>query len=67
VLGFGPQFGYIFPVGDKLQGYLNLKACGEFANQNRADGWNLWLTFHFAGVAAGDARKAHDHEIGSRL
>ena len=28
-----------------MQGYLNLKAYGEFANENRPAGWNLWLTF----------------------
>ena len=39
-----PQFGYIFPVGN-MQGYVNLKAYGEFANNDRPDGWNAWLTF----------------------
>jgi hypothetical protein len=44
VLGVGPQVGFIFPVGT-MQGYLNLKAYGEFDNANRPDGWNAWLTF----------------------
>jgi hypothetical protein len=44
VVGLGPQVGYLFPIGN-LQGYLNLKAYGEFAAQDRADGWNIWLTF----------------------
>jgi hypothetical protein len=44
VLGIGPQVGYIFPVAG-MQGYLNLKAYGEFANNDRPDGWNAWLTF----------------------
>jgi len=44
VAGLGPQIGYLFPVGD-LQGYLNLKGYGEFEAENRAHGWNLWLTF----------------------
>ena len=30
VVGIGPQIGFLFPVGD-MQGYLNLKAYGEFA------------------------------------
>lgn len=51
VVGVGPQFGYIFPVGD-MQGYLNLKAYGEFANANRPAGWNLWLTFNLSPAAA---------------
>ncbi|WFU75538.1 transporter [Bradyrhizobium sp. CB2312] len=50
VAGVGPQFGYIFPVGD-MQGYLNLKAYGEFANENRPAGWNLWLTFNLSPTA----------------
>jgi hypothetical protein len=44
VIGIGPQATYLFPVG-QMQGYLNLKGYGEFAGHNRADGWNLWLTF----------------------
>jgi hypothetical protein len=37
VFGMGPQIGYIFPVGD-MQGYLNLKAYGEFDQANRPAG-----------------------------
>jgi hypothetical protein len=48
VLGVGPQVGYIFPLSDKLQGYLNLKAYGEFDAANRPSGWNLWLTFNIS-------------------
>lgn len=44
VFGIGPQFGYLFPVGD-MQGYLNLKGYGEFDQANRPSGWNTWLTF----------------------
>ena len=33
-----------------MQGYLNLKAYGEFANANA--GWNLWLTFNLSPAAA---------------
>jgi hypothetical protein len=44
VLGIGPQIGYVIPMG-KLQGYLNLKAYGEFDDAHRPDGWNVWLTF----------------------
>jgi hypothetical protein len=44
VAGVGPQIGYLFPLGD-MQGYLNLKGYWEFAAQNRAEGWNTWLTF----------------------
>ncbi len=44
VIGVGPQIGYLFPVGD-MQGYLNLKGYGEFDNNARPDGYNVWLTF----------------------
>ena len=43
VIGVGPQIGYLFPVGD-MQGYLNLKGYGEFDNNARPDGFNVWLT-----------------------
>jgi hypothetical protein len=51
VIGVGPQVGYIFPIGEKMQGYLNLKAYGEFDNANRPAGWNLWLTFNLSPAA----------------
>jgi hypothetical protein len=51
VLGVGPQVGYIFPLGDKLQGYLNFKAYGEFAGENRPTGWNAWVTFNISPAA----------------
>ena len=44
VIGVGPQVGYIFPVAG-MQGYVNLKGYGEFDNDNRPAGWNVWLTF----------------------
>lgn len=50
VLGIGPQVGFIFPVGT-MQGYLNLKAYREFDAQNRADGWNAWVTLAISPAA----------------
>ncbi|WP_022722138.1 transporter, partial [Rhodopseudomonas sp. B29] len=40
----GPQLGFLFPVGG-MQGVLNLKGYWEFDAQNRAKGWNSWVTF----------------------
>jgi hypothetical protein len=56
VIGIGPQIGYLFPLGKldglgEMQGYLNLKAYGEFDAQNRASGYNVWLTFSFSPAA----------------
>jgi hypothetical protein len=45
VVGVGPQLGFIIPLSITTQGYLNLKSYWEFANQNRPDGWNAWVTF----------------------
>jgi hypothetical protein len=47
VAGIGPQVGFIFPAGS-LQGYLNLKGYWEFAPENRASGWNAWVTLAFS-------------------
>jgi hypothetical protein len=44
VVAIGPQAGFIFPLGKDLQGYINLKGYKEFANKDRPDGWNTWLT-----------------------
>jgi hypothetical protein len=42
VVGLGPQVGYFFPVGGK-KWYANTKVIWEFAEKNRAAGWNFWL------------------------
>ena len=52
VFGVGPQIGFLFPVGD-MQGYLNLKAYGEFGNANRPAGFNTWVTFSISPPAPG--------------
>ena len=52
VFSVGPQIGFLFPVGD-MQGYLNLKAYGEFAAENRPSGWNTWVTFSISPPAPG--------------
>jgi hypothetical protein len=54
VLGVGPQVGYVFPIGG-MQGYLNLKAYGEFAGADRPTGWNAWLTFVLSPAAPAPA------------
>ncbi len=43
MVGIGPQVGYLFPVAG-MQGYVNLKAYGEFDALHRLSGWNAWLT-----------------------
>jgi hypothetical protein len=50
VIGVGAQLGYLFPVGN-MQGYLNFKGYGEFAHNDRPDGFNLWVTFALSPAA----------------
>ena len=52
VFGIGPQFGYVFPLSETLQGYINLKAYAEFGGSDRPTGWNTWLTFAISPAAA---------------
>ncbi len=52
VIGVGPQLGYIIPLG-AMQAYVNLKGYGEFDAQNRAHGWNTWLTVQLAPAPPG--------------
>jgi hypothetical protein len=55
VIGIGPQVGYLFPVPG-MQGYVNLKAYGEFDARNRPSGWNAWLTFSISPAASAAAK-----------
>ncbi|MBR0692269.1 transporter [Bradyrhizobium lablabi] len=48
VLGIGPQVGFIFPVAEGYQGYLNLRGYKDFAAENRPDGWTAWATFQLS-------------------
>src|SRR5208337_150360 len=38
VASVGPQLNFFFPVSEKVQGYVNVKAYYEFAHDNRPDG-----------------------------
>jgi len=55
VVGIGPQLTYLFPISKEWQGYVNVKGYKEFAAENRADGWNAWLTFSISPAAPGAA------------
>jgi hypothetical protein len=43
IVAVGPEIGYFFPFG-KDKAYVNVKAYWEFGEQNRASGWNFWLS-----------------------
>jgi hypothetical protein len=59
VIGVGPQLGYLFPVGEHTQGYMNLKGYKEFDEAHRPGGVNIWLTFAFS-PAAPETTSARD-------
>ncbi|WP_082905769.1 transporter [Bradyrhizobium centrolobii] len=44
-IGIGPQVGFIFPVAEGYQGYLNLKGYRDLDVENRPQGWTAWVTF----------------------
>jgi hypothetical protein len=56
VIGIGPQMAFLFPVGE-MQGYLNLKAYGEFDAHDRPSGWNGWVVFSISPAAPAAAQQ----------
>ena len=44
VLGISTQIGFLFPVSEGYQGYLNVKAYKDFAAENRPEGYTAWVT-----------------------
>lgn len=56
VAGIGPQIGYVIPLSQDYQGYINLKGYKEFASENRPDGWNVWLTFAISPAGKAEPR-----------
>jgi hypothetical protein len=45
VAGIGPQIGFLFPMGEAHQRYLNLKAYKDFSAENQPEGYTAWVTF----------------------
>jgi hypothetical protein len=56
VVGIGPQIGFMFPVSEGYQGYLNLKAYKDFATENRPEGYTAWVTFAISPAAPSETR-----------
>jgi hypothetical protein len=44
-IGIGPQIGFIFPLSDGYQGYLNVRGYKDVEVENRAKTWSTWVTF----------------------
>lgn len=51
VAAVGPQIAFILP-SKSVQTYLSFKAYWEFAADNRANGWNAWVTLSFSPAPA---------------
>jgi hypothetical protein len=61
VIGIGPQIGFLFPVETPvgiMQGYLNIKGYAEFDRQNRAAGFDTWVTFSISPAPQTSAQPA---------
>jgi len=55
VLGIGPQVGFIFPMETPLgikQAYLNFRGYAELDHQNRAQGYDVWVSLTISNPAA---------------
>lgn len=50
-VGIGPQVGFVIPLSDGYQGYLNLKGYKDIEVQNRASTWSTWVTFEVSPAA----------------
>lgn len=44
-IGIGPQIGFIIPLSEGYQGYLNLRGYKDLEVENRASTWSTWVTF----------------------
>lgn len=44
-IGIGPQIGFVIPMSDGYQGYLNLRGYKDLEVENRASTWSTWVTF----------------------
>ncbi|HEX4973612.1 MAG TPA: transporter [Steroidobacteraceae bacterium] len=50
VMGIGPQIGKLYPLW-VMQAYFNVRGYYEFAASNRAEGWNVYVTFGLSPAA----------------
>ncbi len=44
-IGIGPQIGFIIPLSEGYQGYLNVRGYKDLEVENRANTWSTWVTF----------------------
>lgn len=44
-IGLGPQIGFIIPLSEGYQGYLNVRGYKDLDVENRPNTWTAWVTF----------------------
>ncbi|MGV7215078.1 SphA family protein [Bradyrhizobium sp. UFLA05-112] len=44
-IGIGPQIGFIIPLSQGYQGYLNVRGYKDIDVENRPNTWTAWVTF----------------------
>ncbi|MBR0789605.1 transporter [Bradyrhizobium manausense] len=50
-VGIGPQIGFIIPMNNGYQGYLNLRGYKDLEVENRPKSWTGWVTFSLSPAA----------------
>jgi hypothetical protein len=50
-VGIGPQIGFIIPLSQAYQGYLNVRGYKDLEVENRPSSWTAWVTFSVSPAA----------------
>ena len=51
-VGIGPQIGFMIPMSDGYQGYLNIRGYKDLEVENRPSSWSTWVTFSLSQAAS---------------
>jgi hypothetical protein len=54
-VGIGPQIGFVIPMSDGYQGYLNIRGYKDLEVENRPSSWSTWVTFSLSQAASAPA------------
>lgn len=54
-VGIGPQIGFMIPMSDGYQGYLNIRGYKDLETENRPTSWSTWVTFSVSQAATAPA------------
>ncbi|KRQ03035.1 SphA family protein [Bradyrhizobium manausense] len=51
-VGIGPQIGFMIPMSEGYQGYLNIRGYKDLEVENRPSSWSTWVTFSLSQAAS---------------